>query len=133
MEDREYDSWFDKIFKEMTKGMEDHDFKGPNHSMGIYIHSKEHYKMEMKRRRMVPTDIAMKMADEWDKKNPNANYDELTPKAMDIIRSLKMSADSDGNVIIGTAGIRALKELGWMPGRNPHAPERITMSGGFKK
>ena len=48
------DDMFDKAFKIHTRGMEDHEFKHFNESMGCMIYSKEHYKHEMKKRGMAP-------------------------------------------------------------------------------
>ena len=53
----EYDNYFDKIFREMTKGMEDHSFRHFNSSMGIMIYSKEHYKWEKKTKYFNQVDI----------------------------------------------------------------------------
>ena len=112
MNDREYDDYFDKIFKEMTKGMEDHSFRHFNNAMGIMIYNKEHYKLEMKKRRMVPYEEAERLAENWDKENPNKEYGELSTGASEIIRSLKMSADSNGNIVLGGRAIKALQEIG---------------------
>ena len=112
MNDREYDSYFDKIFKRHTRGIEDHQFRHFNHSLGIMIYSKEHYKWEMKKRRMVPYDEAERLAEKWDKEHPNKEYGDLSSGAKEIIQSLKMSADSDGNIVLGGRAIKALQEIG---------------------
>jgi len=112
MIDREYDDYFDKIFKSMTKNMEDHSFRHFNNAMGIMIYNKEHYKIEMKKRRMVPYEESERLAEEWDKKNPKKDYGDLSPRAQEIIQSLKMSADSKGNIVLGGRAIEALQEIG---------------------
>lgn len=110
---------FLKAFKEMTKGMEDHEFKHYNESMGIRIHSKEHYIHEMKKRKMVPFKEMERMADKWDKDHPRKEYNHLSPKASEIIRSLKLTADKYGNLKLGTRAINALIEIGAIKPRNP--------------
>ncbi len=133
MEDRQYNEWFDQIFHEMTRGMEDHTFKHFNHSMGINILDKGHYKYEMKRRRMVPYEEAHKLADKYDQEHKDDNLDGLSPKAEEILRSLRQGADRHGNIIIGTAGLRALREIGWIPSsKHEHAPQQTELTGGFK-
>lgn len=132
MHDEEYSAWFDKVFAKMTRNMEDHTFKHFNQSMGIHIENKAHYKYEMKRRRMIPYDAAHDLADEYDRTHKRQDYDGLSPKAAEIIRSLRMGADSKGNIIIGTAGIKALKEIGWIPTASDHIPKDLALSGGFR-
>jgi len=112
MPDREYDDYFDKIFKELCKGREDHEFKHYNNAMGVMIHNKEHYKRELKKRRMVPYDEAERLAEKWDKEHPQKKYDDLSPRAQEIINSLKLSADSKGNIVLGGRAIEALQEIG---------------------
>jgi len=112
MNDREYDSYFDEIFKRHTRGIEDHQFRHFNESMGVMIYSKEHYKWEMKKRGMVPYEEAEKLADDWDKKNPQKDYGDLSSGAKEIIQSLKLTADSNGNIVLGGRAIKALQEIG---------------------
>jgi len=131
MSDREYDDYFDKIFKEHTRGREDHEFRHFNNAMGIMIYNKEHYKLEMKKRRMVPYDEAERLAEKWDKNNPQKEYGNLSTGAQEIIRSLKMSADSKGNIVLGGRAIKALQEIGAI-GRSEYAPSEFAGEGGFR-
>ena len=119
--DYEYDNYFDKVFKELCKGREDHEFRHYNNALGMMIYSKEQYKAELKKRRMVPVDEAERLAEKWDKEHPKKNYDTISPKAQNIIASLKLSADSNGNIVLGGRAIKALKEIGAM-GNLQHAP-----------
>lgn len=112
MDFRDYDHWFEKAFKELTRGIEEKDYHHFNRSMGIQIYSKDHYKFEMKKRRMVPSDYMEALAEQWDKDNPHKAYDKLSPKAMDVIRSCKMGADKYGNIKLGGVAIEALMDLG---------------------
>lgn len=130
MNDQEYDNYFDKIFKQLCRGREDHEFHHFNSSMGIWIYSKEHYKREMKQRRMVPYDEAERLAEKYDKEHPHKDYGDLSEGAMDVIRSLKMSADSHGNIKLGGRAIEALQEIGAI-GSSEHAPKQYAPSGGF--
>jgi len=129
MEEREYDSWFDKEFKALTRGREDHEFVHYNQSMGCQIYGKEHYKHEMKKRRMVPIEAMEQLAQEYDKTHPHRDYGDLSPKAMDVIRSIKQSADKHGNVKLGGVAIQALMDLGVIKGTHKHTP--ISLQGGF--
>lgn len=122
---------FNKAFDIHTRGIEDHQFRHYNNSMGCMIYSKEHYKHEMRRRNMVPYDIAEEMAEEYDRNNPRKEYDELSPKAMDIIRSLKQTADKHGNLILGNRAIKALQEIGAMPVESDENIHSNSMVGGF--
>jgi hypothetical protein len=108
----EYDDYFEKIFKTFARGREEHEFVHFNNAMGIQIHGKEHYKMEMKKRRMVPYEEAEKLADNWDKKNAQKEYGDLSTGATEIIQSLKLTADSKGNIVLGGRAIKALQEIG---------------------
>ena len=129
MEDREYDNWWDKEFKRLTRGREDHEFNHFNTSMGIQIYGKEHYKYEMKKRRMVSIDAMEDMAQEYDKAHPHQGYGDLSPKAMDVIRSIKQTADKNGNVKLGGVAINALIELGVIQSQRDNMPTSLT--GGF--
>jgi hypothetical protein len=129
--DREREEYFEQCFSELCKGREDHEFVHFNRSMGIQIHGKEHYKHEMKKRGMVPLDEAERLAEKWDKENPRKEYDTLSPKALDIITSLKMSADKDGNITLGNVAINALQKLGVIGKSLEHAPTTFTGQGGF--
>jgi len=131
MIDSDYDELFDKEFKLLTKGIEDHNFRHFNHSMGIYIYSKEHYKHEMKKRNMIPYEMAERMAEQWDSKHERKPTDKISPKAMDVIRSLKMTADKNGNLSMGGRTIKALKEIGACRGVSEHAPKHLPTEGGF--
>ena len=126
----EYDDYFDKIFKQLSRGREDHEFRGYNNAMGIWIHGKEHYKAEMKKRRMVPIDEAQRLAEEYDKKHPHKEYGELTPKAREVIESLRLTADKHGNIVLGGRAIEALREIGAI-GNTQHAPTQFSGAGGF--
>jgi hypothetical protein len=131
MEDREYSDWFDKAFRKMTVGREDHEFTHFNSALGCHVYGKEHYKKLMKSRRMLPYDTAQSLADDWDKENPKKEYGDLSPRAANIIKSLKLTADSKGNIVLGNRAIKALQDIGAM-GNLEHAPEQYTNQGGFK-
>lgn len=118
-------SIFKKAFKDLTRGLEDHHFKHFNSSMGVYIYSKEHYIHELKKRGLVPFQEVERLAEEWDKKNPPKKYDDLSPKASEIIRSLKLTADKDGNIRLGNRAIQALIDIGAIKTRSEHVTENL--------
>ena len=70
------------------------------------------------------------LAEKWDKDHPHKAYDTLSPKALDIVRSVKMSADGDGNIKLGSRAIKALKEVGAI-NSSEHTPKQFTGKGGF--
>ena len=130
MNDQQYDSYFDKLFRQMIRGREDHEFRHFNSAMGIFIYGKEHYKREMKRRRMVPYEEAERLAERYDKQHPRSDYGALSPQAMNIIQSLRMTADKHGNIKLGSRAIKAMQEIGAI-GRSEHAPKEFSGTGGF--
>lgn len=127
---RTYDEILEKSLKNLFRGREDHEFKHYNHSLGMMIYSKEQYIREMKRRRMLPSDACEELAEKWDSRNEKnyQPYDDLRPKSSAIIKSLKLSADKNGNIRLGDRAINALKEVGAISGR----VENFGMNGGFK-
>ncbi len=131
MEDREYDSYFNKIFKEHTRGMEEHSFVHYNSSLGMQIYGKEHYKSEMKKRRLVPYEETERLAEQYDKAHPHKDYGEISPKSMDIIRSLKMTADKHGNIKLGDRAINGLISVGAISTQSEHIPDQLQRTGGF--
>jgi len=129
MDDKEYRDYFEKVFKRFCRGREDHEFNHYNQALGMRIYGKEHYKKELLRRRMLPFDAAQEMAEEWDKKNAPKKYDEISPKALSIINSMKLTADRNGNITLGSRAIKALKEIGAM-NNSEYAPRGLS-EGGF--
>lgn len=125
--DKSFDEVFDRSFDKFTRGIEGHQFRHFNNSLGCYIYSKEHLKHEMKKKRMLPYDVCEGLAEEWEKRNPRKNYDKLSPKAEEIIRSLKLTADKNGNIVLGGKAIKALTEIGAI---NPKT-EFLGTVGGF--
>lgn len=119
-----YDELFEKSFRQMTKGIEEHQFSHYNDSLGCHIYGKEHYKYEMKKRRMLPYDLCHDLADEWQKTNPEKEFDELSPKARYIIESIRLTSDKHGNIRLGDRAINALVEIGAIS-TTEHRPEYI--------
>jgi hypothetical protein len=127
----EYENWFESVFKKMTRGIEEHQFIHYNNSMGCHIYGKEHYKLELKRRRMIPYDVMEEVAEDYDKRNPRKEYGELSPKAMDIVKHLKYTADKDGNLRLGQRAIDAMIEIGAISTQSEHRPEGLPVEGGY--
>jgi hypothetical protein len=123
-----FDEIFDKSFKVFTKGIEEHNFRHFNNSLGIYIYSKEHLKNEMKKRRMLPYDVCEELSEDWQRKNGDKSFDKLSPKADSIIRSLKLVSDKNGNIKLGDKAIAALVEIGAIS-TSPYRPSDF--QGGF--
>ena len=121
---------FEKSFRDMTKGIEDHEFKHFNHSMNCMVYSKEHYKLLMKQRGMVPTDMMEHMAEQWDKKNPEKKY-ELEDSTLEVIQAAKGMADRKGNLRLSGRLIDELVKRGLIKPPSEHAPKQFQEQGGF--
>lgn len=126
-----YDEIFDKAFKTFSKGREEHEFHHYNGSLGMMIYSKEHLKHEMKKRNMLPLDLCEELAEEWQRKEDRRRGDyKPSAKAIDIISSLKMTADKNGNLKLGGRAIEALIEIGAIQPRREEI-HRYGKTGGF--
>lgn len=80
---------------------------------------------------MVPYEETERLAEEWDKKHEHKEYDNINPRAMDIIKSLKHSADIHGNIKMGDRAINAMVEIGAISAQSEHIPENMPTQGGF--
>lgn len=114
MDDDWYEELFEKHMRNQMKYREEHEFKYYSDSMGCYIHGKDHYIHEMKKRRLIPYDMAEEVAETYDKENPRKEY-KMSSTAKDIISSLKLTSDEDGNIRLGSVGVKALQEIGAIP------------------
>ena len=121
---------FDKAFDRHTKGIPDYQFRHYNTAMGCFIYNKDHYKHEMIRRGLVPYEESLRLAEKWDKEHAPKQYKGISPKAESIIKSLRLTADKNGNIKLGGNAINALKEIGAIKPQNPYAPKHI-QPGGF--
>jgi hypothetical protein len=124
-----YEELFEKSFKSLCRGREDHEFRHFNNSLNMMIYSKEHYISEMRKRRMLPIDTCEELAEKWESRNEKnyKPYENLSAKPSAIIKSLKLSADRNGNIRLGDRAINALKEIGAITGR----VEDFGINGGF--
>lgn len=103
--------------KQLTKHfghLEDHQYRGYNNALGCFVEGKEHFLKLMEQGKLVPLDIACELADDYDKKHPRKEY-TLSPKAREIINAIKLTADKNGNIRLGSVAIRALREVGLLP------------------
>ena len=131
MEDAQYSDYFDRIFKEHCKGREEHEFRFKSESLGMTFRGKEHYKHYMKTNNLLPYAETERMAEKYDKEHPRKEYGDLSPKATDILRSIKMTADSEGNIKLGGRAIEALKDIGAIQPMSEHIPSSPQQTGGF--
>lgn len=127
---KSYDEILDSSIKKLSKGMKDHKFRHFNEALGIMIYSKEHYIVEMKKRRMLPYDACHELADNWDKANAHKPMLGLSEKANSVIESLKLTADKKGNIQMGGRAIKALIKIGAITRRRDDIPD-FNMQGGF--
>ena len=130
MDPLEWDDYFDKLFKKHTSGREEHEFNFYSMALGKQIYGKEHYKLELKKRRFVPYDEAERLAEQWDKDHPNPAMN-LSSKVRGIISSMKLSVRRGGFIEAGNRLINALKEAGLLLKNSEHKPKRDKFAGGF--
>lgn len=104
---------------------EEHTYRHYNRAIGKFIEGKKHYEYELARGGYVPFDEAMKVAQKWD----GQKQYKLSQRAEDIIRSLRQTADSKGNIQLGSRAIEALKAVGVNFDR--YNPNLSTDVGGF--
>lgn len=90
---------------------EDHTYAHYNRALGKKIHSKAHYEYEMKKGGYIPYDEALDIAKDWDRNHRRKEY-ILSPGAMNIIKSLKATADKKGRIKLESRAISALKDIG---------------------
>ena len=131
MEDRAYSSYFDKVFHSHCKGREEHEFRFHSDSLGVTFRGKEHYKQYMKVNNLLPYAETERLAEQYDKEHPRQEYGDISPKATDILRSIKMTADSEGNIKLGGRAVEALKSIGAIKSMSEHAPTSMQQGGGF--
>ena len=131
MHDREYSSYFDKVFDSHCKGREEHEFRFRSESLGMTFRGKEHYKQYMKTNNLLPYAETERMAEKYDKEHPRKEYGDISPRATEILRSIKMTADSEGNIKLGGRAVEALKKIGAIKSMSEHAPVHLEVDGGF--
>ena len=105
---------FEHHLNEMTKGLEDHQFRHYNRSLGMMIYSKEHYIQVLKERRMVPDSMAQDLREDYESKNQKKGY-ELSPKAKGILTHLEsLRGRSKGMIKLSEYPklVKAMKEVG---------------------
>jgi len=118
--------------------LEDHEYRHYNRSLGCFVEGKEHFKKLLSAGQFVPFDLAERFAEDYDKRNPKKPY-ELSDKAKDIIKSIKLTADKKGNIKLGGRAIKALKEIGAIPSESTQEQLRSiqmedrAIKGGFGK
>lgn len=128
--DIEKDLFFDKIFNRAFGRIEDYRFRGYNKALGCFVEGKEHYKRILKQKGLVPFEEADRLAEEFDRTHHRPKELELSPKAQDIIRSIKITADRHGNIHLGDRAINALREIGAIGNDSEYEPG-YTTTGGF--
>ena len=82
------DQFFEKAFNKAFGRIEDYRFRGYNSALGCFVESKDHYKLLMKQRGLVPFEAAEQLAEEHDKNRPKTDL-ELSDEAQAILRSIR--------------------------------------------
>ena len=103
---------FDYHFRKMTNGLEDHQFKHFNKSLGVYIYSKEHLKSEMKKQGQVPDSMASEMREDLHKRNPHKDY--IASRKCHELVDFMMSKTKKGMICLGDYPkvVEAMEEMG---------------------
>jgi hypothetical protein len=117
----ERNNFFERAFARQFNRTEDHQFRGYNRSLGCFVEGKAHYKKLMKQKGLVPFEEAERLATEFDRSRDRKPFD-LSPKAMDIIRSIKITADKNGNIRLGDRAINALMSIGAIGNDSKYEP-----------
>lgn len=118
--------------------LEDHEYKHFNSALGIEIEGKEHFRKIMEQGKYIPYDLACKYAEEHDRKKQNKTWN-ISKKALNIIKSVKLTKDKNGNIKLGGRALKALRELGAIPSPEVEKQlrqiqqENTSIRGGFGK
>ena len=97
----------DKYLNKHFGRLEDHQYRHYNHALGCFVEGKEHFKWLMKKGGYVPFSAAEELI-----KEPQSKGYSLSKEARDFINHIKLSADSKGNLVLGSRAIEKMKELG---------------------
>lgn len=112
MDSLEYDQFFEEVFQKEFGRAEDHEFVRFNESLGIHTYGKDHFKMEMKKRRMLPFEASLELASRKRRNKTEVNYKNMPEEYKDIIHALRLTADKHGNIKIEGRAFDALFGLG---------------------
>lgn len=106
------DIFFEKSFNRAFGRMEDHQFRGFNRALGCFVEGKDHYKILLKRKGLIPFEEAERLCQEFDDAHRKPKEYELSAKAIDVINCAKLTMDKNGNIKLGERAINALIEMG---------------------
>lgn len=104
-------------------------YAGYNHAMGKNIKSRDHYDYEMKKGGYVDYDKAKEQAAAYDAKS-RKEY-KPSAKALEILRTVKDSADKKGNVKLSDRTIDAMKSIGALKGVSRDTSKMSIKKGGL--
>ena len=125
--EREY--FFEKAFEKAYGNMPDYKLKGWNDALQCEIYNKAHFKAVMKQKGLVPIDEAERLCAQWDKENKPKEY-EMSQTSLDIIASLRHSADKHGNLKLGDRAINAMRSIGAINEIRHDLPNNLNVTGG---
>ena len=103
-------------------------YDGYNRSLGCYINSKRHYEKVMHEKGMCTFDEGVKLVEKANKDRYKP-YDKPSDKAMEIIRSARLTGDKNGKIKCSDNMVKAMEDLG-MSFKKQELP-KDTKQGGF--
>lgn len=115
----------------MSVGIVVKQYEGWNRAMGKYITSRKHYEKEMIAGGYVTFKEGQRLAEETQRRMRKP-YNELSPKAITLIQSARLSADTKGNLKCSDRLIDGMKEVG-VSFNEQHCPKHYQPEGGFSQ
>jgi len=90
---------------------EEHTYHHYNRALGCRVYGKDHYKKLMAEGGFIPYEQAQKIAAEARSRNSPKEY-KTDPELLKFLNQIKLTADSKGNVKLGSRAIQRMKEFG---------------------
>jgi hypothetical protein len=121
--------WTDKKMRQSFGGMEDHQYKHINRSLGMRVESKEHFRKLLEEGGYVSYEDNVKQV-ESKKDGSKKDYKEVRPETMQFIQDVKATADSKGRITPTDKLIEGMEKVG-VNFYNQNCPSHYKDKGGF--
>ena len=123
---------FEDVFNKEFGRIEDYRFKGYNHALGCFVESKDHYKVLLKRKGLIPSDAAERMAEESKSRAEKEGNKELGEESQAIINALRGCRKRvDGTIEIGGRLIEAMVRIKALGNKGNFTTPEDSLQGGF--
>jgi hypothetical protein len=121
---------FEDAFNKEFGRIEDYRFKGFNHALGCFVESKDHYKVLLKRKGLLPSDAAERIAEESKSRAEKAGNKELSQESQEIINAIRRCRKkSDGTIELGGRLIEAMVKIKAIGNDNSYTPNDCLVGG----